>query len=254
MISVNVPMKAERLQKILSRAGITSRRKAEQMILKGRVSVNGQIVRQLGSKAVLGRDDIRVDGKAVEPEEEKVVLALFKPRGCVTTLHDPQGRPTVADVVGKVPLRVYPVGRLDYDTDGLLLLTNDGELAHRLQHPRYKVAKTYLAKVRGSPGEDALAKLQQGVDLEDGKTALAELNVVKDGEMMTWLSLTLREGRKHQVKRMCAAVGHPVAKLRRTKVGPIGLGTLRPGERRRLKSREVKALFKVVGLQWRLRN
>ena len=154
-------MKAERLQKILSGAGITSRRKAEHMILKGRVSVNGQIVRQLGSKAVLGRDEIRVDGKAIEPEEERVVLALFKPRGCVTTLHDPQGRPTVADVVGKVPLRVYPVGRLDYDADGLLLLTNDGELAHRLQHPRYKVAKTYLAKVRGSPGEDALAKLRQ---------------------------------------------------------------------------------------------
>jgi 23S rRNA pseudouridine2605 synthase len=242
-------MKAERLQKILSAAGITSRRAAENLILEGRVSVNGQVVRELGSKAVLGRDEIRVDGKVVEPEVERVVVALFKPRRCVTTLHDPQGRTTVADVVGNLPVRVYPVGRLDYDADGLLLLTNDGELAHRLQHPRYKVAKTYLVKVRGRPGEEALARLQQGVDLEDGTTAPAELKVVGDGDMATWLSLTLREGRKHQVKRMCAAVGHPASKLRRTKMGPIDLGTLRSGESRRLKSREVRALRKAVGLE-----
>ena len=242
-------MKAERLQKIISRAGITSRRKAENLILEGRVSVNGQIVRELGAKAVLGKDEIRVDGKTIESETEKVVVALFKPKQCVTTLHDPQGRPTVADVVGNLSVRMYPIGRLDYDADGLLLLTNDGELSHRLQHPRYKVAKTYLVKVRGRPGEEALARLQQGVDLEDGVTAPAELNVMEDGEKTTWLSLTLREGRKHQVKRMCAAVGHSVLKLRRTRVGPIGLGALRPGESRRLKAREVRALRKAVGLE-----
>ena len=242
-------MKPERLQKILSKAGVTSRRKAEGLILQGRVSVNGNIVRELGSKAVLGRDEIRVDGKTIEPETEKLVLALFKPKRCVTTLNDPQGRSTVADFVKKFPMRLYPVGRLDYDAEGLLLLTNDGELAHRLQHPRYKVPKTYLVKVRGHPPTEALARLQQGVNLEDGITAPAELKVMEDDQKATWLSLTLREGRKHQVKRMCAAVGHPVLKLRRTKIGPIELDDLRPGEIRRLKSREVRNLRAKVGLK-----
>jgi pseudouridine synthase len=242
-------MQAERLQKILSKAGITSRRKAEGLILQGRVSVNGKIVRELGTKAVLGRDEIRVDGETLKPESEGVVLVLFKPRRCVTTLHDPQGRPTVADFVNKFPMRLYPVGRLDYDAEGLLLLTNDGELAHRLQHPRYKVPKTYLVKVRGHPPAEALAILQQGVNLEDGITAPAELIVMEDDQKATWLSLTLREGRKHQVKRMCAAVGHPVLRLRRTKVGPIELDDLRPGEIRRLKSRAVRSLRKNVGLK-----
>ncbi len=242
-------MKPERLQKILSKAGITSRRKAEGLILQGRVSVNGKIVRELGTKAVLGRDEICVDGKTIKPESEGVVLVLFKPRRCVTTLHDPQGRPTVADFINKFPMRLYPVGRLDYDAEGLLLLTNDGELAHRLQHPRYKVPKTYLVKVRGHPPAEALAILQQGVNLEDGITAPAELIVIEDDQKATWLSLTLREGRKHQVKRMCAAVGHPVLRLRRTKVGPIELDDLRPGEIRRLKSRAVRSLRKNVGLK-----
>jgi len=155
----------------------------------------------------------------------------------------------VADFVNKFPMRLYPVGRLDYDAEGLLLLTNDGELAHRLQHPRYKVPKTYLVKVRGHPPAEALASLQQGVNLEDGITAPAELIVVEDDQKATWLSLTLREGRKHQVKRMCAAVGHPVLRLRRTKVGPIELDDLRPGEIRRLKSREVRSLRKNIGLE-----
>ena len=241
-------MKPERLQKILSKAGITSRRKAEGLILQGRVSVNGHIVRELGTKAVLGKDEIRVDGKIIKPETEKLVLALFKPKRCVTTLKDPQGRATVADFVNKFPMRLYPIGRLDYDAEGLLLLTNDGELAHRLQHPRYKVPKTYLVKVRGHPPTEALARLQQGVNLEDGITAPAELKVMEDDQKATWLSLTLREGRKHQVKRMCAAVGHPVLRLRRTKIGPIELDDLRPGEFRRLKSREVRSLRAKVGL------
>jgi pseudouridine synthase len=242
-------MKAERLQKIISNAGITSRRKAEALILQGRVSVNGQVVSELGTRAILGKDEIKVDGQAINPDMERVVLALFKPRQCVTTLHDPQGRPTVAELVDNLPLRVYPVGRLDYDAEGLLLLTNDGELAHRLQHPRYKVGKTYLVKVRGLPGDEALTQLQQGVGLEDGITAPAELNVLEEGKKTTWLSLTLREGRNHQVKRMCTAVGHPVLKLRRTKVGPIGLGSLQPGKSRRLKAREVRTLRKMVGLR-----
>jgi len=242
-------MQAERLQKILSEAGITSRRKAEKLILQGRVSVNGRVVSELGTKAVLGKDEICVDGKAIKPETEKVVVALFKPRNCVTTLHDPQGRPTVAELVKSISVRVYPVGRLDFDAEGLLLMTNDGELAHRLQHPRYKVPKTYLVKIRGHPLEEALAQLQQGISLEDGITAPAELHVLEDDHEATWLSLTLREGRNHQVKRMCAAVGCPVLKLRRTQIGPIDLGNLRPGRSRRLNAREVRALREAVGLE-----
>jgi len=241
-------MQAERLQKILSEAGITSRRKAEKLILQGRVSVNGRVVSELGTKAVLGKDEICVDGKAIKAETEKVVVALFKPRNCVTTLHDPQGRPTVAELVKSISVRVYPVGRLDFDAEGLLLMTNDGELAHRLQHPRYKVPKTYLVKIRGHPLEEALAQLQQGISLEDGITAPAELHVLEDDNKATWLSLTLREGRNHQVKRMCAAVGCPVLKLRRTQIGPIDLGNLRPGRSRRLNAREVRALREAVGL------
>ena len=241
-------MQAERLQKILSEAGITSRRKAEKLILQGRVSVNGRVVIELGTKAVLGKDEICLDGKAIKAETEKVVVALFKPRNCVTTLHDPQGRPTVADLVQSISLRVYPVGRLDFDAEGLLLMTNDGELAHRLQHPRYKVPKTYLVKIRGHPPADALVQLQQGISLEDGITAPAELHVLEDDNKATWLSLTLREGRNHQVKRMCAAVGCPVLKLRRTKIGPIDLGNLRPGRSRRLNPREMRALRVAVGL------
>ena len=242
-------MQAERLQKILSRAGITSRRKAEELILQGRVSVNGEIIRELGAKAVLGRDDIRVNSKAIKAKTEKVVVALFKPRSYVTTLDDPQGRPTVVDLLKSISERVYPVGRLDYDTEGLLLMTNDGELAHRLQHPRYKVPKTYLVKVRGHPPEEALAQLEQGINLEDGITAPAELHILEDDKKATWLTLTLREGRNHQVKRMCAAVGCPVLRLRRTKIGPIDLGNLQPGKSRRLKASEVRALRKAVGLE-----
>ena len=241
-------MQAERLQKILSGAGITSRRKAEKLILQGRVSVNGRVVSELGTKAVLGKDEICLDGKAIKAETEKVVVALFKPRNCVTTLHDPQGRPTVAALVQSISLRVYPVGRLDFDAEGLLLMTNDGELAHRLQHPRYKVPKTYLVKIRGHPLAEALAQLQQGISLEDGITAPAELHVLEDDHRATWLSLTLREGRNHQVKRMCAAVGCPVLKLRRTQIGPIDLGNLRPGRSRRLNPREMRALRVAVGL------
>jgi 23S rRNA pseudouridine2605 synthase len=242
-------MQAERLQKILSKAGITSRRKAEELILQGRVSVNGRVVSELGAKAVLGKDDICLDGKAIKLETEKVVVALFKPRNCVTTLDDPQGRPTVAELVRNISVRVYPVGRLDYDAEGLLLMTNDGDLAHRLQHPRYKVPKTYLVKIRGRPPEEALTQLQQGISLEDGITAPAELHVLEEDNRATWLTLTLREGRNHQVKRMCAAVGCPVLKLRRTQIGPIDLGNLQPGRSRRLRAREVRALRQTVGLE-----
>jgi pseudouridine synthase len=241
-------MRAERLQKILSRAGVASRRKAESLIVQGRVSVNGEVVHELGTRAVLGRDDVRVDGKAVKPGTEHVVLALFKPRRCVTTLHDPQGRPTVGEVIRELPWRVYPVGRLDYDAEGLLLLTNDGELAHRLQHPRYGVLKTYEVKVRGHPDVKKLSRLQEGIPLREGITAPAEVGVQQEAERSTWLSFTLHEGRYRQIKRMCTAVGHPVQRLRRIRIGPVGLGEMRPGEVRRLTSRELRALQRAVGL------
>lgn len=238
----------ERLQKLLSRAGVTARRKAERLILEGRVSVNGTVVRELGTRAVWGKDEIRIDGTLVASSMETVTLALFKPKGCVTTLRDPQGRRTVSDLLGDLPWRVYPVGRLDYDADGLLLVTNDGELAHRLQHPRYKVAKTYEVEVEGIPDGDALGMLEEGVALEDGTTT-AEVRLLTAGPKSAWISLTVREGRYHLVKRMCEAVGYPVLRLRRTRIGPITLGTLRPGGKRRLTSREVRSLQRAVGLE-----
>jgi len=242
-------MQAERLQKIISKAGITSRRKAETLIVQGRVAVNGRVVNELGAKAVLGKDEICVDGQVIKARPEMVVVALFKPRSCVTSLNDPQGRRTVADLVSNIPSRVYPIGRLDYDSEGLLLLTNDGELSYRLQHPRYKVPKRYLVKVRGLPSEEALAQLQHGVALEEGVTAPAEVSLLQDDKAGAWLTLDLREGRNRQVKRMCKAIGHPVLRLRRIKVGPIDLGNMSPGQSRRLRAREIRALRKAVGLE-----
>lgn len=239
----------ERLQKILSRAGVTSRRKAEGLILEGRVSVNGVVVRELGTRAVWGKDEIRIDGAAISSSVEKVVLAFCKPRGCVTTLRDPQGRTTVAHVLGDLPWRLYPVGRLDYDAEGLLLMTNDGELAHRLQHPRYKVAKTYEVEVKGNPDADALVRLEAGVELKDGVIAAAGVVILAAGPGSARISLTVREGRYHLVKRMCEAVGLPVLRLRRTRIGPVALGALRPGAKRRLTSGEARSLRRAVGLE-----
>jgi pseudouridine synthase len=237
----------ERLQKLLSRAGVASRRNAERLILEGRVSVNGAVVRELGTRAVWGQDEILIDGTPVVSSVETVVLALFKPKGCVTTLRDPQGRPSVSDFLGDLPWRVYPVGRLDYDADGLLLVTNDGELSHRLQHPRYKVAKTYEVEVEGIPDGDALGMIEEGVELEDGRAAAA-VRLLTVGPSSARILLTVREGRYHLVKRMCEAVGHPVLRLRRTRIGPITLGTLRPGGKRRLAANELRLLRRAVGL------
>jgi len=210
--------------------------------------VNGKVVRELGSRAVWGSDQITVDGVPLSTEVELVTLALHKPRGCVTTMRDPQGRYTVGDIVADLPWRVYPVGRLDYDAAGLLLLSNDGELAYRLQHPRFKVPRTYEVKVKGRPDERALTRLQRGVHLEDGITAAAEVKLLEESQKVSWLTLTLKEGRNHQVKRMCSAVGHPVLRLRRIAVGPIKLGRLRAGTLRRISSRELQSLKRAVGL------
>jgi pseudouridine synthase len=227
-----------RLNAYLARAGVASRRRADELIRDGRVAVNGE-PGELNTRVQSG-DVVEVDGAPVAAQALAHVL-LNKPPGVVTTASDPHRRPTVVDLVDH-PARVVPVGRLDADTTGVLLLTNDGQLAHRLAHPRYGVAKVYEAEVEGEAGEEALAALRSGVELEDGTTAPAEARLLRTGNGSSVLELTLHEGRKHQVKRMCAAVGHPVLRLHRSRYAGLGPGDLQPGEWRELTADEVRAL------------
>jgi pseudouridine synthase len=230
-----------RLNAYLARAGVASRRRADELVAAGRVRVNGDMG-QLNT--VVGqRDVVEVDGRRVELQRLAFVL-LHKPAGVLTTARDPRGRRTVVELLA-VDARVVPVGRLDADTTGALLLTNDGPLAHRLAHPRYGVPKVYETVVEGSPGREALAALREGVDLEDGRTAPADVRVLSRGTGSTTLELTLHEGRKHQVKRMCAAVGHPVVRLHRSRYAGLDLEGLEPGDWRELTPDEVAALRRV---------
>jgi pseudouridine synthase len=231
----------ERLQKILSNAGITSRRDAERWILDGRVSVNGHRIEKLGEKADPERDDIRVDGRPLRPRARRLVVALYKPRGVVTTLSDPQGRPTVRELVSRIRERIYPVGRLDYHSEGLLLLTNDGDLAARLMAPGSHCPKVYMVKVRGVPTRETLAKLARGIVLEGRRTLPARFHHLRGGQN-AWLEIRLVEGRRNQIREVMRRVGHPVLKLKRVKIGPLGLGELRPGEYRVLSAEEVAKL------------
>jgi len=229
-----------RLNAYLARAGVASRRGADELIKAGRVRVNG-LPGELGTFVGVA-DAVEVDGRPVE----KQVLAyrlLHKPPGTVTTARDPQGRSTVVELIPPEP-RIVPVGRLDADTTGALLLTNDGRLAHRLAHPRYEVDKVYAAEVEGDPGPDALRRLAEGVDLDDGRTAPARARRVGPGR----IDLTIHEGRKHQVKRMCAAVGHPVRRLHRSGYAGLDVSGLAPGEWRDLTREEVAGLRRLVGL------
>ena len=227
-----------RLNAYLARAGIASRRGADELIKAGRVTVNGELG-QLNT-VVGARDRVEVDGQEVQRQRLRYVL-LHKPAGVVTTARDPQGRPTVVELVPGEP-RVVPVGRLDADTTGALLLTNDGPLAHRLAHPRYGVEKTYVAEVEGDPDEDALQRLRHGVELDDGATAPARARRLGRGRV----ELVLHEGRKHQVKRMLAAVGHPVTQLHRSAYAGVTLGGLEPGACRELVTAEVEQLRRAV--------
>lgn len=239
-------MPAERLQKIIAAAGIASRRKAEQLIASGHVKVNGATVTELGTKADLDADHIRVNGKLLQPAEQRhSYLLLNKPKGYVTTVSDPEKRATVMDLIRGVRGRVYPVGRLDYASEGLLLLTNDGELANRLMKAASHVPKTYLIKVAGTPSEDALEKLRKGVSIatDDGKrvrTAPASVRVVKEAAN-PWYEVTLIEGRNRQIRRMFEAVGHHVEKIKRVRYGPLTLD-VPPGEFRSLTLKEVERL------------
>ncbi len=229
-----------RLQKLLARAGLASRRVVEEMIEDGRVRVNGEVA-ELGRRADPDVDRIEVDGALVTVRPDTVWYLLNKPAGVVTTADDPQGRPTVVQLVPSEP-RVFPVGRLDTDTEGLLLLTNDGDVTHRITHPSYGVEKEYLAHVRGVPSRGALRSLREGVELDDGMTAPASASMPEPGVV----KLTIHEGRNRQVRRMCEAVGHPVLRLVRTRIGPISDPRLPPGEWRELARDEVVALELAV--------
>jgi pseudouridine synthase len=276
---------SERLQKILSAAGIASRRAAERLILEGRVAVNGSVVLALGTRADPRRDDIRVDGRRI-PAPRRIYLLLNKPRGFVTTRFDPQGRPTVLDLVPEPRAYVYPVGRLDYDSEGLLLLTNDGELAAGLMHPRHRVERVYEAQVLGVPDQMDLGRLARGVVIDGRRTAPAIVRLrgrapssrQQDGhrrrahgssslrspskqivspahpDLATTVEITVCEGRSRQVRKMCLAIGHPVLRLRRVRIGPIADPSLKTGACRPLTIREVEMLKRSAGLVAKIRQ
>jgi 23S rRNA pseudouridine2605 synthase len=237
-----------RLQKLMAAAGVGSRRVCENLIEQGRVAVDGNVVTELGVRINPRRQVVHVDGVRVNLDEDRVYLAFNKPKGVVTTMNDDLGRVSIADYVGNREQRLFHVGRLDADTEGLLLLTNDGDLAHRLQHPSHGVLKTYLATVRGPVGKDVGRQLRQGVELEDGAVQVDSFKVVDSQPGKAIVEVVLHEGRKHVVRRMLEAVGHPVLELVRTEVGPIRLADLRSGRMRRLNKAEVGALYKAAGL------
>ncbi|HXD21655.1 MAG TPA: pseudouridine synthase [Vicinamibacterales bacterium] len=237
-----------RLQKIISQAGIASRRAAEKLIAEGRVTVNGETVREMGTKADPSRDDIRIDGRRIKAAERHRYILLYKPTGYVTTRADPQRRRTVIELLGGVKEYVYPVGRLDYDTQGLLLLTNDGDLAAKLTHPRHEVDRTYEARVAGMPDDEAIERLRSGIPLDGRRTRPADVVLVNKGRRDDTgvLLITIREGRNRQVRRMLDAVGHPVETLKRTRFGPISDRRLKPGDWRELTDEEIAALRKAA--------
>ncbi len=239
----------ERLQKYLAHAGVASRRKCEELIHAGHVKVNGKVVTEMGVQVDPFRDLIEVYDQPVQSRESHVYILLHKPTGVITSVKDPHGRKTVIDLMPDVKERVYPVGRLDYDTSGLLLLTNDGELAHHVTHPRYELDKVYHVKVKGIPDGKAITQLRNGVKLEDGVTGPARVNILsadhKKGQSL--LEMVIHEGRNRQVRRMCAAVGHPVLALKRIQVGFLTLDSLQPGQYRFLTREEVERLKKETG-------
>ncbi len=237
-----------RLQKVLAAAGIGSRRHCEELIAAGRVMVDGEVVRRFGARVDPGRQVIRVDGKRIPAREDLVYLALNKPPGVLSTMSDDRGRRTLADLLGDRAERLFHVGRLDYDTEGLILLTNDGELAHRLAHPRYGVRKTYLAEIPGPVPRDLGRRLTTGVELDDGAVIADRFRVVERAGSRALVEITVHEGRKHVVRRMLAAAGHPVGRLVRIQVGPVRLGSLRPAATRRLTAAEVGDLYAAVGM------
>lgn len=237
-----------RLNKFLAEAGVASRRKAEELIRAGRVKVDGRIVRELGTKIDPYRQRVEVDGHPLHPPP-KVYYLFYKPTGYLTALSDPYGRPTIKDFLKGLPFRVFPVGRLDKDTEGLLLLTNDGELAHRLLHPRHGVLRVYHAWVRGHPEERALRRLlKEGIEVEGRRVFPKAIRRLSKDRQSTTFEVVVGEGRKREVRKLFAAIGHPVFRLKRVKFGPLSLTNLRPGEIRPLSLKELRALKKATGL------
>jgi 23S rRNA pseudouridine2605 synthase len=237
-----------RLQKVLAAAGVGSRRHCEELIGAGRVEVDGEVVRRFGARVDPQHQVIRVDGRRIPSSEDLIYVALNKPAGVLTSMSDSRGRKTMTDLLGDTAERLFHVGRLDYETEGLMLLTNDGELAHRLTHPRFGVPKTYLAEVPGPVRRDLGRQLIAGIELADGVASADKFRVVEQVGGRALVEITLHEGRKRIVRRMLSAAGHPVSRLVRTQVGPVALGSLRPGTTRRLTTKEVGDLYAAVGL------
>jgi pseudouridine synthase len=235
---------SERLQKILAHAGVASRRKSEELILQGRVTVNGKVVTELGTKADPSQDEIRVDGRRIDIGVRRVYIMLNKPRGILSTVKDPRGRKALGDLV-VLPTRVYPIGRLDAGSEGLILLTDDGELANLLTHPRYKHEKEYRVLVNGRPSDDTLDAWRRGVILDEKPTAPAQVDVLSRRKDVTLLRIVMREGRKQQIRRVAALLGHPVRELQRVRLGPLQLGSLQEGEWRYLTAREIGHLESI---------
>jgi len=233
---------AMRLQRFLALCGLASRRACEQLITDGRVEVNGRVVTELGTRVDPAHDKVAVDGGSVRAPARRWYVALHKPQGVVCTAEDPAGRPRAVDLVAAVPARLFPVGRLDEDSAGLLLLTNDGDFAQRVAHPRFEVPKVYRVVVKGEPDPAALAKLREGIWLAEGKTAPARVQVLRQTRQFTTLAITLREGKNRELRRMLARVELPVTRLLRIAVGPVKLGSLKRGEWRMLAPGEVQAL------------
>ena len=234
-----------KVQKILSETGVASRRKAEELIREGRVTVNGRTA-QIGDRADPSRDHIKVDDRRISLPPSKIYILVHKPKSVVTTLDDPEGRKTVLDLLPTGSRRLFPVGRLDYDAEGLLLLTDDGDLAHRLSHPSFHIPRTYRVKVQGKPSPAEILRLSRGVHLEDGRTAPCSIDPLKETEENSWLEMILYEGRNRQVKRMWEKIGYPVLKLKRVGFAGLSLGRLQPGQYRTLRPAEVHRLKKMT--------
>ncbi len=232
-----------RLHKYLAQVGVASRRVAERLIIGGQVTVNGQPITDMGVRINPRKDEIEVEGRIIKPCQRRFYVMLNKPKGVIASTADPQKRPIATDFVRGIEARLYPVGRLDYHSEGLLLLTNDGEFAHQLMHPRFKLPKEYLVKVKGTPPQKAMNLLRNGIRLEDGKTKPCWVTVIGHTGKNSWLSITLTEGRNRQIRRMCQAVKHPVMKIKRVRYGNLSLGELGPGEFRLLTAQEIKGLL-----------
>lgn len=241
-------MMEERLQKVMAELGVASRRKCEELILQGKVMVNGQIVTELGTKVDKQSVIIHVEGIQITNKTEKIYVLLNKPVGYITSSHDQFNRPTVLDLVSQIDIRLYPVGRLDYDTEGLIILTNDGNLTYKITHPSHNITKTYTAQVKGRVHEEAIMIFNNGILIEEYKTAPAKLEILKYIDNDTLVNITIHEGRNRQVRKMCDAIGHKVLKLKRINIGSLELGSLKTGQWRFLNKEEIEYLYSIGGM------